>query len=85
MDKLGAWALNQLIALDQAFNALLGGDPDETLSSRAGKAKKDNKRWGCVLCGFLDWFDDGHCEKSVEADEGKNAATVASKIMRPGD
>jgi len=79
MGKLGTWALNQLIALDQAFNALLGGDPDETLSSRAGKAQKDGKRWGCVLCGALDWFDDQHCEKSVEADEGQRAATIASK------
>ena len=28
---------NILIAIDQFFNALFGGDPDETISSRAGK------------------------------------------------
>lgn len=35
---------NLLIAIDQLFNTILGGDPDETMSSRMGKAiiKRDN-------------------------------------------
>jgi hypothetical protein len=28
---------NLLIAVDQLFNTVFGGDPDETLSSRMGK------------------------------------------------
>jgi hypothetical protein len=28
---------NLLISIDQLFNVLLGGDPDETMSSRMGK------------------------------------------------
>lgn len=35
---------NILIGIDQLVNALLGGDPDETISSRLGKhiAKRDS-------------------------------------------
>ena len=32
--------LNILISLDQMGNTLLGGDPDETISSRLGKLKQ---------------------------------------------
>lgn len=63
---------NLLIALDQFANALLGGDPDETLSSRAARgARRGSRGWG-MLCRMLHWFDSGHCEKSIELDEGTN-------------
>jgi len=62
---------NFLIALDQMANTILGGYPDETISSRMGKCVKSNN---CKFCGFickiLDIFDKGHCEKSIENDEG---------------
>jgi len=64
---------NLLIALDQGMNAVLGGDPDETISSRAGKLIK-RRRWACVLCRLLSLIDKRHCQKNVEADEGDNAA-----------
>lgn len=67
------WFWNQLIALDQTVNALLGGDPDETISSRAGKAQGEGKRWACVLCRLLNVFDRDHCVKSIEPDEGGSA------------
>jgi hypothetical protein len=47
----------------------LGGNEDETISSRAAKAKLQGKRWGCVLCKLLDKLDKNHCEKSIEMDE----------------
>ena len=60
---------NVLIALDQLANALLGGDPDETLSSRMGKRINT-----CVFCRFFCWvadkIDPNHCVKSLEYDEG---------------
>jgi hypothetical protein len=31
---------NILIAIDQFFNAVFGGDPDETISSRLAKKEK---------------------------------------------
>lgn len=72
MVKTYVW--NILVAIDQLFNALLAGDPDETISSRAAKAQRQGKRWGCVLCKFLHWLDANHCDKNVEADEGSRAA-----------
>lgn len=65
---------NLLIALDQLGNALFAGDPDETISSRAGKAMHEGKVWGCVLCRVLNWFERDHCAKSIEQDEGADAA-----------
>ena len=66
------------IAADQLANALAGGNPDETLSSRAHKARERWGRerkvrylWGCILCGALDALWKDHCRKSVERDEGK--------------
>lgn len=67
---------NLLIALDQFGNALFAGDPDETISSRAGKAMREGKVWGCVLCSALNWFERDHCAKSIEADEGADAAVA---------
>lgn len=61
---------NILIAIDQFGNALFAGNPDETISSRAGKAMREGKVWGCVLCRFLNWFERDHCVKSIEPDEG---------------
>ena len=56
---------------DQTYNALAGGSEDETISSRAAKAQRRGKRWGCVLCRLLDTIDPGHCEKNIEPDEGE--------------
>lgn len=63
---------NVLISIDQFGNAVTGGDPDETISSRAAKAKERGKTWGKLMCKFLAWFDKGHCAKSLEDDEGKD-------------
>jgi len=64
------WGKRLAVGLDQFANVLALGDPDETISSRAEKARRKGKRWGCVLCGLLDLIDRGHCARSVELDEG---------------
>ena len=73
MREVFKYLWNILVWIDQGLNTLLGGDPDETLSSRMGKAIRENR---CVLCKwmcrFLDLFETNHCEKSIEKDEGKN-------------
>ena len=66
-----AWPV--AVANDQALNAALvgrSGSEDETVSSRAGKAAQSGRRWGCILCRMLDWFDPGHCARKIEPDEG---------------
>ena len=70
------WLKNIAVWFDQGLNTLLLGDPDETLSRRAGRARAKGERWGCYLCKVLDWIDQRHCAKSVEGDdefEGKNS------------
>ncbi|TFE30846.1 hypothetical protein [Cohnella luojiensis] len=62
---------NLLISIDQLANTLLGGSPDETISSRMGKRAIKGDRLGRLICRFLDLFDKGHCKKSIEEDEGR--------------
>lgn len=57
-------ALRIAIGFDQLGNVALNGDPDETISSRADKAREQQKRWGCVLCKLLDYIEKDHCTKS---------------------
>lgn len=59
------------VAIDQLLNAVFAGDEDETISSRAEKARHKGRRWGCVLCKVLDWLDKDHCKNSIELDEGE--------------
>lgn len=64
------YLVNVLVAIDQLGNAILGGDPDETISSRCGKLVGK-----CVLCTIFCWvlniFDKNHCVKYIEYDEGR--------------
>ncbi len=65
------WPCRMLIALDQLLNTLLGGWPDETLSSRA---------WRWELAGVRSWprrlidslaallGDHNHCRSSWESE-----------------
>lgn len=65
---------NFWIAVDQWGNAMLGGDPNETISSRAAKARNAKEEWGCVLCQFLAFVTQSdHCTLSLEANEGQRA------------
>jgi hypothetical protein len=62
---------NILIAADQLTNAILGGWPDETLSSRAWRWEKNGKRsWPRkTIDRFFGWFGDiKHCEASYESE-----------------
>ena len=64
-----AWRI--AVGYDQLVNVAANGDEDETISSRAGKAAREGKRWACVFCRLLDRLDPNHCEKAIEPDEGK--------------
>lgn len=66
------FARNLLVAHDQAGNALLGGDPDETISSVLGKRSPTCGvcRW---ICHLLNGAESDHCNKSIEPDEGKDS------------
>lgn len=70
--KVCKYIFNNLVALDQAVNTLFGGDPDETISSRAGK-RQHSAKWAKALCWLLNKLDFKHCQRSIEEDEGKNS------------
>lgn len=55
---------NLLVACDQFLNALLGGWPDETLSSRCWRWHKDGVRsWPCRLIDIL--WNSWACSKNM--------------------
>ena len=65
------YLLNNAIAIDQMFNALLGGSPDETLSSRAYRTEQQGKLFGRFFRPLIDlvfFFDPLHCYKSYLAE-----------------
>jgi len=87
--KIGKYIVNCLIGVDQLGNALLGGDPDETISSRLGKIKRHHNGvipWYRPLSKIidlgLDKIDPNHSIDSIEYDEGKNA--LLDRLNREG-
>jgi len=65
------YLLYNAIAVDQLCNALLGGSPDETLSSRAYRTEQQNKIFGRFFRPLIDtlfWFDRNHCYTSYLAE-----------------
>lgn len=67
------YLLNLLIALDQLVNALAGGDPDETISSRVGKREDGSERFWAAVIDRIFFWDRDHTRRSIEPDEGKDA------------
>ena len=58
-----------LIAVDQLLNAVLGGWPDETLSSRAWRWELAGVRsWPRKLIDALFFLDVKHCRESYESE-----------------
>jgi len=74
MNKVKQYFMNWMILLDLAGNTLFGGDPQETISSRLGKAvyKHDNK-WAYYACRLLSWFDKQHCLGAIDKHAGDKA------------
>ena len=66
---MGAYIVNFLIAVDQLGSALVGGFPDETLSSYAYRMRLQHKPWG-ITADWIDWVartvfrQANHCYKA---------------------
>lgn len=71
---------NILIALDQLANAIANGSPDETLSSRAHRARVAGKPGWRRVAGVIDrlfWWDKDHrrhLPREMWDDPGANAS-----------
>lgn len=57
-----------LIALDQLLNAMFGGWPDETFSSRCWRWSEQGRDWPRRIVDGLLWFDPDHCRESYESE-----------------
>ncbi|WP_426106348.1 hypothetical protein [Massilia sp. TSP1-1-2] len=65
-------ALEIIKSYDLLGNALTNGRYNELISTRADRARAQNRRWGCVLCRLLEQVDSGHCARA-----GKHGPPVA--------
>jgi hypothetical protein len=77
MEKVKKYLINVLVAFDQGVNAIIGGDPDMTLSGRMGRAVAANRCKLCrLICWALDKVDKDHCARAnkFESDEGAHEA-----------
>jgi hypothetical protein len=58
-------ALEVLKGYDRLGNAVTNGNSNETISSRANRARNENAKWGCFLCSILDKIENDHCKNSA--------------------
>ena len=87
--KIGRWVMNALISIDRLGNSLLGGDPDETISSRLGRIKV---KWGGkipwtrpvarITDWLLDKIDKNHSVDAIEGDEGKDGLIDMPRLRK---
>lgn len=61
---------NMLIAIDQLLNAVMFGDPDESISERVGRRWPES--WVARIINGLFFWQKNHVMESLEGDEGKD-------------
>jgi len=74
---------NIALGLDQFLNTILGGLPDETLSSRAYRTEQTGALLGSLFRPLIDcvlFFDKNHCKESYlsELNRSQNFPTIQS-------
>ena len=81
--KLKQYILNILIAFDQLINALILGQPNETISSRAWRCKDTSSFWKFMrkLVDTLFFWQKDHCYNSFiyEIKRNKITTTILTK------
>jgi hypothetical protein len=71
------YILHLLIAIDQLVTALVGGFPDETLSSYAYRMDQQHKPWGRFWRPIIDWLfawqklPGGHCMNARNSERAR--------------
>lgn len=86
-----AYAFNLFVSTDILLNAIIGGDPGETISSRAGKGKLRDQPVHTFVSRIIDlvfevlFSQKDHCVRSVQGDEGKNAISEVIDRYEAGE
>lgn len=76
------FAVNCLVWADQTFNLLLLGNPRETVSERAARAREAGSAAAAAFCAALTWiatrcgFPGDHCTWALDAEGGSAAGEV---------
>lgn len=65
------------LAFDMFWNVLSGGRVGVTISSRAGVAATQGKKWGILLSWFLDKLEKDHCTLAIQGDIDRAKAVIA--------
>lgn len=68
-----SYPVRVLLAIDQLVTALLGGWPDESLSSYAWRLERQGKLGGKIFRPIIDaifWWDPNHCFNAMMAERG---------------
>lgn len=69
---MGTYLLNILIAFDRMVNAMIGGAPDETLSSVAYRKNRDEGKFKWTK-GVINWIfaNEDHCKDAYAYDRDR--------------
>lgn len=69
---MGQYLINILIAFDRMINAIINGDPDETLSSVAFRKNRDGTGWKFTM-PFINWLftNEDHCKHAYDYDRNR--------------
>ncbi len=72
MNRIHRYMIGLTIAGNQLANAITGGQPDMTVSSRAAVARDRGSHVGRAICGVLNVMDrhherknEDHCQKAI--------------------
>ena len=91
MTRMKKYWINLALAFDQLWNAMWGGDRDETTSSRIGRVKLANGGKvprHRILMRYLDKvleaIDPGHSVDAIEKGEGSDGIRDLPKDLEPG-
>lgn len=76
-----SYVLNVLIAIDCLASAILGGQPGQTLSGRAGSAYLEGKLRGKIFAPIINFImmNPNHCVQAVEDDKLRAKAVLEQR------
>jgi len=60
---------NIFVAFDRFCNAILAGNPKETISTRLARLRNKGNDLGELGCKVLDTIDNDHCDEAIKTDE----------------
>jgi hypothetical protein len=77
--RVRTYLFNVLLALDLLASALTGGIPGESLSGRAGTARRQGKLRGRIFAPIIDFLacNPNHCEEAIAGDISRAKAVIS--------